>query len=75
MKEMSVHVKAIGAYLKRSESPKKSTALGTAAARKIESAAATGEKEKIAAAMPAFGNAARGGCHSDFRAPKPAKAT
>jgi cytochrome c556 len=43
------------------------------AAGKLEMAAATGEKDKIAAAMKGFGKATCGVCHSDFRGPKPKK--
>jgi cytochrome c556 len=39
----------------------------------IESAAATGDKSKIAAVMKGFGKSTCGGCHKSFRGPKPKK--
>lgn len=39
----------------------------------VESAAATGDKAKIAAAMKGFGKTACGTCHKSFRGPKPKK--
>ena len=127
MKELATHSKAIGAYLKGDDDPKKAARMGTpgdieframaiaslakrlpsffpkgtssedmpgktrakpeiwtmsdkfaaaaanleAAARKVEKAAATGDKANIAAAMDGFGKANCGGCHSTFRGPKP----
>ena len=41
--------------------------------KKVEEAAATGEKAKIAAAMKGFGKETCGACHSTFRGPKPKK--
>lgn len=42
-------------------------------AKDIESAAATGDKAKIAAAMKGFGKVTCGGCHKTFRGPKKKK--
>lgn len=42
-------------------------------ANDVESAAATGDKAKIAAAMKGFGKNACGTCHKTFRGPKPKK--
>lgn len=44
-----------------------------AGAKKLETAAASGDKARIAAVMKDFGKTACGGCHSTFRGPKPGK--